>query len=286
MKRHRLIPLLLVCLFTESAAVPAEPSLAERVRAANIWQRLARHGDDQYLMVTQPSPAETALARTLGVPPSSFDAAAVVLGRPIAFNAADATGGVNEFGAGILDRRVEGNALTFRVGDTDAYLAWGNFDGRHAEYGVKPFGVAYQWLRNGREYASTFAVGEPFGIYLRVRQSQKESTWRIVAQPNPDLAEVKGKLPPGGYVAEFKVTGTDWQTISAANVRGRSSCHPAPCRAFVWKAAPPPPTPRDPPGPRPSWTRRQLPNGSAAWRMKSPWLTVQRPPNPHVGSQN
>ena len=201
-----------------SSAERARPSLDDRINQHNIWRQLATTGNASYLMVTQPSEADQLRARELGVPvggPGTFyDETALAVGQPIQFTRTTYTGGIDQFGSGILNRRVENNALTFDVGEQDAYLAWGNYDGKHPQYGYKPFGVAFRWARNGKWYSDVgMYIGRPVPIFLRVRQNQPQSTWKIVTGPNPDYNQVHAGVAPGGEVAEFKVTGTGWQTI-------------------------------------------------------------------------
>lgn len=206
----------LVLVLAVSSFVPgaarADGSLIERIRARNVWNQLARPGGTSYIMVAQPARSEAVLARDLGVSAMAIDGGAIALGRPIRFTSPDDTGGA-AFGPGLRDCKVVGNALSFTVGERDAYLAWGNFDGKHPDLGVKPFGVAYDWQRHGRWYANTFTAVEPVGIYLRVRQSAPRSTWKVVTGPNPDLNDVKPGAAPGGNTAEFQLSGTDWQTV-------------------------------------------------------------------------
>lgn len=203
---------LLMLLLCHDLASAADPTLPERIRQQNVWYRLARPGDTSYFMIVQPARSEVAAAKERSVPATGFDGAAIALGQPIRFTAPDDTGGVSEFGAGIKNRTVRDNALSFEVGDQDAHLAWGNFDGKHPEHGYKPFGVAYEWQRHGKSYANTFNTAGPVGIWVRLRQSAKESTWRAVMGPNPELNDVKAGSA-SGYTADFKVTGTDWQTV-------------------------------------------------------------------------
>lgn len=191
----------------------APPSLQERIREANVWHRLARDGKARYFMIGQPSQSEVERARELGLLPRPLDGGRIALGRSIEFREAADLAVVSAFGAGVKNRRVEKNALAFEVGADDAWLAWGNFEGKAPKAGYLPFGVAYEWQRNDRWYAHTFSMTGPFGIYLRVRQSARESTWKVVTGPNPEINEVKAGAAPGGFTAEFKVSGTDWQTI-------------------------------------------------------------------------
>lgn len=209
------------CLVVGSAAilllglgpVSAEPPLSERIRERHFWNARARDGRTPYFMLAQPARDEIERAKELGVPATAMDGGRIALGRPITFTGADDTGGIDVFGAGLRKRRVENNTLVFEVGDPDAYLAWGDFDGQHPHLGQRPFGVAYEWQRHGKEYVNTFNTGEPFGIFLRVRQSAKESTWKISAGANSELNDVKPQAAPGGWSAEFKIIGTDWQTV-------------------------------------------------------------------------
>lgn len=211
--------LMVTAVLATVAPVAARPGLDDRINQHNIWRQLAKTGDIYYLMVTQPSDTDKARARELGLPmggPSTFyDETALAVGQPIQFTRPADTGGIDEFGPGILNRRVENNALTFDVGPHNAYLAWGNYDGKHAQYGYKPFGVARAWARNGGWYSDVgMYTGRPVPIFLRVRQSQPKSTWKIVTGPNPEYNQVHAGVAPGGDLASFYVTGTGWQTIS------------------------------------------------------------------------
>ncbi|MCE9534753.1 MAG: hypothetical protein K8T89_27060 [Planctomycetes bacterium] len=207
------VPAMMALVLIGTGLAAAEAPLSQRIRDNHFWSKYGRDGKTMYFMVAQPAHSEAEQAKALGVPANAPDGGRLILGKPIEFRAADDTGGIDIFGPGLHKRRVENNALAFEVGEKDAYFAWGNFDGKHANLGYKPFGVAHEWQRHGKWYTNTFFTGEPFGIYLRVRQSAKESTWKVVIGANPELNDVKPKAAPGGWTAEFKLIGTNWQTV-------------------------------------------------------------------------
>jgi malectin (di-glucose binding ER protein) len=103
--------------------------------------------------------------------------------------------GIKFFSKGILNRRIKDGKLMFQVGKR-AYFYWGNF--REGD------NFKEEDIRFNRKPAYFTANGLKCRAQVRLKQSMKSSTWKIIA-----------KMGDRNYLrtANAKVTGNEWQTI-------------------------------------------------------------------------
>ena len=114
------------------------------------------------------------------------DYATTVYGKPWDFEKGD-NARIDEFGPGLLDRKIADGIFSFTVGEKGAYFAWGNYDGKHPQYGDEKFGFDQRCHR-----IRTL-------LFIRLRQSAETSTWKVGTDPK--------------RLSTVKVKGKDWQVI-------------------------------------------------------------------------